>query len=81
MAAGIGALQSALGLLKKRLPNRNKKVSVVFYDPFTDEIDWPPEEKLNKNGVLLIPLIFEDGVEGELQWELFCTYENQKVVS
>jgi len=46
MPSGINALKSVLRTVKKRLPNRDKKVSVLFYDPFTEEIDWPPDDKL-----------------------------------
>ena len=30
MSSGIGALQSALGRIAKKIPEKNKKVSVVF---------------------------------------------------
>lgn len=64
MAAGVGALQSALGRVKKKLPNPNKKISVVYMNK-NGSVDWPPEDQINRNGVLLVPEQLT-----ELEWEL-----------
>ena len=55
MAAGVNALQSFLDRMKKKAPFKTEKISVVFFDPLTEEYDLPPEDKINKNGILLIP--------------------------
>ncbi len=55
MAIGIGALESTISRIKKKLPAEKSTVSVVFFDSETGEIDWPPEDQINKRGVLLAP--------------------------
>ncbi len=51
MAAGVGALKSALGRVKRKLPNQDKKISVVFMNK-DGTVDFP--ENCNP-GVLLVP--------------------------
>lgn len=36
-------------------------------------IDWPPEEKINPRGVLVVPEPLS-----EIEWELYCAYKNEK---
>jgi hypothetical protein len=72
MTAGIGALQSAIGRVKKRLPNKDIKISVV-YEKRDGTIDWPPEERINKNGVLVVPEPLS-----EIEWELYSALDSEQ---
>ncbi|BHH83425.1 hypothetical protein [Desulforhopalus sp. 52FAK] len=74
MAAGIGALKSAVGRIKSKIPGRDRRISVVF-EKRDGTIDWPPEDRVNKGGVLVVPEPFTSDPEGELLWELYCANE------
>ncbi len=69
MAAGIGALQSGLNRMKKKLPNRDKKISVVYMNK-DGTVDFP--ENCNP-GVLLVPARMT-----EEEWELENSIDDQK---
>lgn len=75
MASGIGSMQSTLNRLKRKVPNQNKMISIVYMD-WEGNIDWPPEELINPRGVLVIPKPLTDD-----EWELYCMYEDQKNIS
>ena len=74
MAAGIGALTSAIGHLRKKLPVKNRKISVV-YKKGDGTIDWPTDDKINNSGVLVVPEPMTD-----IEWELFSGYEDAKEI-
>ncbi|WDP92304.1 MAG: hypothetical protein HUN04_22300 [Desulfobacter sp.] len=60
MTAGIGALQSALGRVKKKLPCKNPKISVVSANK-DGSVDFPDN---CSTGILLVPAKMT-----ELEWE------------
>ena len=61
MSSGIGALQSSLERIAKKIPEKNKKVSVVFKKK-DGTIDFP--ENCNE-GILVVPAPMS-----EEEWEL-----------
>ncbi len=72
---GINALQSSLRRIKKKVFPFERKISVIYFDPFTGKIDLPPEDDLNE-GVLLIPTPIDDFDE----WERFCDIKAKDMV-
>ena len=71
MAAGVGALQSLVGRLNKKVPEK-KKISVLFTHQ-DGSIDWYPPGQINPRGVLIVPEPLS-----EVEWELYCANEDQK---
>lgn len=66
--AGIPALKTSISRLKKKfLPFGSRKISIVRFDAFSGEVDYPSEENINEGGILLIPEVIEDDYE----WERF----------
>ena len=68
MASGIGAMQSMVSRLSKKVPKQSK-ISVV-YQKTDGTILWPSEEKINHRGVLILPEPMS-----EIEWELYCAAE------
>ncbi len=76
MTSGLGALQSIVGRLKKKVPGK-KNVSIM-YTHQDGSIDWYPPDQINPSGVLIVPEPFPSTPEGQNKWEIFCTDEDQK---
>ena len=72
MSAGINAMRSVLDRITKRLPNRNKIISVVHMN-VDGSVDFP--ENCGP-GVLLVPAEMS-----ESEWELQNAFDDQKVRS
>ena len=63
MAAGVGALESAVQRVKNKLPRRNNRVSVVYTD-LDGNLILGPDKEYN-SGVLAVPLPMT-----EKEWEI-----------
>lgn len=63
MATGVNALESVVGRLKRKLPRKNNKISVVYMNK-NGSINFDEDKEYNA-GVLAVPLPVT-----EEEWEM-----------